>query len=58
MPRRPTDAAKSAYETSGSAWDSTNFGVPPIARSSHVTWFRSLLCSTATISRGSAHSCQ
>ena len=31
---------------------------PPIARSSQVTWLRSLLCSTATTSRGSAQSCQ
>src|SRR2546429_3617465 len=42
--------------TSGSCWDSVNFGAPSMARISQVTWLRSLLCSTAMISRGSARS--
>ena len=29
-----------------------------VARSSQVTWFRSLLCSTRTTNRGSSQSCQ
>src|SRR5699024_5713152 len=54
----PMLVAKSAYETSGRFCDSMNFGEPSVARISHVTWLRSLLCSTHTIRRGSAHSCQ
>src|SRR5699024_12029211 len=54
----PMLEAKSAYETSGRFCDSMNFGEPSVARISHVTWLRSSLCSTHTIRRGSAHSCQ
>jgi len=50
---RPSPRAKSAEDTSGSSCDSSNRGAPPIARSSQVTWLRSLLCSTHTTSRWS-----
>ena len=39
----------------GRVCEAANFGAPSIARISQVTWLRSLLCRTATISRGSAH---
>ena len=48
----PRLAANAAKSTVGSVWDSANLGVPCMARSSQVTWLRSLLCSTAMISRG------
>ena len=53
---RPRLAANAAKSTSGRFCDSANFGEPAIARISHVTWFRSLLCRIATIRRGSSHS--
>ena len=47
--------ATSAYDTSGSDCEGSNLGAPPIARSSQVTWLRSLLWNTQTINRGSFH---
>ncbi|CAM5649063.1 hypothetical protein SANTM175S_02662 [Streptomyces antimycoticus] len=57
-PPRPMEWAKSAYRTSGRAWQGRNCGAPDMARISQVTWLRSWLLRTATISRGSRHSDQ